>query len=162
MKNYARGIIEDASDRDSDDIIQDVMTGVFERADISRPIDNAAAYIYRSLRNRIIDIMRVRKEPVVSIDDDTCFTKVAIPDESIAGPEILFERNEILEAINEAVMKLPEELKTVFIMNEIEGRTYREISGITGIPPGTLMARKSRAMNILKGQLSNLKIFMED
>lgn len=61
MVGYVRHIIDDASDRDSEDIVQDVMAGIFEAADITRPVENLSAYIYRSLRNRVIDIIRDRK-----------------------------------------------------------------------------------------------------
>ena len=62
LVSYVRSRIDDAADRDAEDIVQDVMLNIFDKADISIPIENLAAYIYQSLRNRIVDLFRKRKE----------------------------------------------------------------------------------------------------
>ena len=67
MNSYVKQRIDDMASRDSEDIIQDVMLGVFEAADVSGPVENLAAYIYSSLRNRIVDILRKKEKQTNSL-----------------------------------------------------------------------------------------------
>ena len=62
MVSYVRRLITDASDRDGEDIVQDVMLGLWDAADVSLPVERLSSYIYRSLKNRVIDVMRSRRE----------------------------------------------------------------------------------------------------
>ena len=61
LVRFVRRRIDDAADRDAEDIVQDVMLKIFDSADVSLPFENLAAYVYRSLRNRVIDLLRTRK-----------------------------------------------------------------------------------------------------
>ncbi|HPS58625.1 MAG TPA: RNA polymerase sigma factor [Spirochaetota bacterium] len=163
MVGYVRRIIEDASDRDSEDIVQDVMAGFFEAADITRPVENLSAYIYRSLRNRVIDIMRSRREhlsldasdPKTGLSLSECLEDIRYNTEDAVLMEIM------RDTLEDSVLNLPDEMKEVFIMTEFEGRSYSEISKMTGIPPGTLLSRKSRAIDRIRADLHLYRNFME-
>ena len=61
MVSYVRGLIDDMADRDSEDVVQDVILGIWDTADVTIPLDKLSAYVYRSLKNRVIDLMRSRK-----------------------------------------------------------------------------------------------------
>jgi RNA polymerase sigma factor (sigma-70 family) len=163
LTNYVRSNISEAADRSSEDIVQDVMTSIFENADISRPIENVAAYIYSSLKNRVIDILRKKNFQTTSMDEENdSISLLDIVGDLKNMPEKLYERNQIYGKLYEAVDRLPDNLKSVLIMNEIEGITFREISENTGIPAGTLMARKARAIEILKIDLIKFKNYIEE
>ncbi|MBN1665355.1 MAG: sigma-70 family RNA polymerase sigma factor [Deltaproteobacteria bacterium] len=162
MVRYVRARLHEAADRDSEDIVSDVIARIFERADISAPIENLGAYVYRALKNRIIDILRTRDEAAISFEDEKVFLEQDLWTNDRESPHGLIEKKEMTAALYEAVMELPEELRSVFIMNEIDGKTFKEISGLTGIPAGTLMARKARAVDRLAKKLSNLRIYLED
>ena len=62
--SYVRRLIDDAAERDGEDIVQDVIVNLFDKADITSPIENLTAYVYRALRNRIIDYLRKKRESV--------------------------------------------------------------------------------------------------
>ena len=68
LLNYARRKIDDMADRDAEDIVQDVFVSLFEKADVTLPIENLAAYVYQSLRNRLVDIFRKKKD-TLSLED---------------------------------------------------------------------------------------------
>jgi len=162
MVRYVRARLQDASDRDSEDIVGDVIAGIFERADVSAPIEHLGAYVYRSLRNRIIDILRRRNDGARTFDDEDFFADRDSPADDGAGPQRLMEKKEVAAALYKEIMGLPEDLRSVFMMSEIDGKTFREISEFTGIPAGTLMARKARAVDRLAKKLSYYRIYLED
>ena len=54
---YIRHRIEDTAQRDGEDIVQDVFFNVFNKSDITEPIENLTAYVYQAPRNRTIDLL---------------------------------------------------------------------------------------------------------
>ena len=58
LKNYIRSYMSDKSDYDAEDIIQDVALNFFSRVDFETPVENLTGYIYRAIRNKIIDLQR--------------------------------------------------------------------------------------------------------
>lgn len=64
MVNYVRGKAAEIAEQDAEDIVQDVVFNMVDRADITSPIENLIAYAYQALRNRIIDSFRTRKKKV--------------------------------------------------------------------------------------------------
>ena len=147
LVRYARRLIDDAADRDAEDIVQDVMLSIFEKADVSIPIENLAAYVYRSLRNKVIDIFR-KKSDIISLSDVIADARY--------DTEREVEKKELMDFVFRAVDDLPEEQKTVLIAIEFEGWSYRELSERWGIPLGTLLARKSRALQNIRKKLTGL------
>ena len=55
--------------------------------------------------------------------------------------------------ISVAIEKLPEDFRTVIILNDIEGFTYEEIADFVDIPVGTVRSRLHRARKMLYVQL---------
>ena len=68
---------------------------------------------------------------------------------------------EIQEKIRKAVASLPEELRVVFVLRELEDLSYEEISKMLNIPIGTVESRIYRARMKLKTLLSDLRTVEE-
>lgn len=62
-------------------------------------------------------------------------------------PDDLFRKRHLREKVEEAVQLLPEHHRIVFVLREIEGRSYEEIADITGTNLGTVKSRLNRARN---------------
>lgn len=62
LRAYAKSRIDDTADRDAEDIVQDVALKLFSRRDNASPINNIAGYVYRAIRNKIVDLMRTQNE----------------------------------------------------------------------------------------------------
>jgi len=71
-----------------------------------------------------------------------------------ADPARTAERAELGRALEEALARLPEELRTVFLLSEVEGLRYREIADVMGCPPGTVASRKFKAVKSLRDALA--------
>lgn len=150
---FVRSRIADAADSDPYDIVQDVAFGIFDAADITAPIENASAYVYRALRNRIIDRMR-RRKPVRSLDaafgdDEDGLTFGETLASVLPDALMLLEADERQRALHTALAKLDEKSRAVLVATEFEDRSFRDLAEDWGEPIGTLLARKSRAMKSL-------------
>jgi len=145
LVGYVRRRIDDAADHDAEDIVQDVVVHLFDRADPSVPIQNLAAYIYRALRNRIVDYFRRKRETVT--------LREAVPN-SMQNPALEIEKEEILEDVFAAMEALSAEEKAVILATEMEGRAFKELAEEWAIPLGTLLARKNRALKKIRKHLT--------
>jgi RNA polymerase sigma-70 factor (ECF subfamily) len=62
-------------------------------------------------------------------------------------PDDLFRKRHLRDVVEKAVEQLPEHHRVVFVLREMEGKTYEEISEITGVNLGTVKSRLNRARN---------------
>lgn len=145
LVGYVRRRIDDAGDQDAEDIVQDVIVNLFDRADPTIPVQNIAAYIYRALRNAIIDRLRKRRETVA-------FSEAAMASDE--DPYREAEKGEMLELVFKAMDELNVGEKAVILATEFDGRSFRDLAEEWGIPLGTLLARKSRALDKIRKQLT--------
>lgn len=62
-------------------------------------------------------------------------------------PDDLFRKRRLRELVEGAVDRLPEHHRVVFVLRELEGKSYEEIAEITGCNLGTVKSRLNRARN---------------
>lgn len=72
-------------------------------------------------------------------------------DESHAGGDA--ERKEMLE---QSLARIDPELRSIFVLREVEGMSYHEIGEVLQIPGGTVGSRLNRARRELRRHLSDL------
>ena len=60
LLGYVRARIRRISDMDAEDLIGEVMLSIVSKVDTSGPVENIAAYAYRSINNKIADYRRQR------------------------------------------------------------------------------------------------------
>ena len=64
-----------------------------------------------------------------------------------ARPDDQFRKRHVREMVEDSVAKLPEHHREVFVLRELEGRSYEEIAEITHCNLGTVKSRLNRARN---------------
>jgi RNA polymerase sigma-70 factor, ECF subfamily len=62
-------------------------------------------------------------------------------------PDDLYRKRRLKQMVDSVVEVLPEHHRTVFVLREMEGKTYEEIAEITGCNLGTVKSRLNRARN---------------
>lgn len=70
-----------------------------------------------------------------------------------ASPESEVSRRQDRRAVNEALARLPVELREALVLRELQELSYKEIAVIQDIPVGTVMSRLSRGRQMLLRQL---------
>jgi RNA polymerase sigma factor (sigma-70 family) len=155
LVGYVRRLIDDAADMDGEDILQEVMVGIFDRADVVAPIQNLSAYVYRSLSNRIVDRYRRRRGDVSldgSQEGDVLPLLESLPDTRYDATTGV-ERAELEGALFEAIDSLRPEFRRVVVETEFRGKTFRELSRELRVPVNTLLSWKHRAVLQLRAAL---------
>jgi RNA polymerase sigma factor (sigma-70 family) len=157
LVSYVRSWIADEADRDAEDIVQDVLAGIFERADVTAPIADLSGYVYGALHNRIVDAYRVKRR-TVSMDAATADAEGGSLYDVVADlryeASAEGEKKELRDGLFTAIENLPADQRAVVVATELEGRKFRELAEEWGTPIGTLLARKHRAIKSLRAALT--------
>lgn len=160
LVNYVRRWIQDTAERDGEDIVQDVMLNIFDSTDITAPVENLAAYVYRSLYNSAVDMLRKSKRTVsfdTGIDHEHDMSFLDVLSDIRYDAHSAMQKKDLRARIFEAVDRLNPALRAVFIATEFEGRSFRELSDAWDMPIGTLLSRKHRAVLQVKSVLEDLR-----
>jgi RNA polymerase sigma factor (sigma-70 family) len=148
-----------STDEDAEDILQDVFFQFLSNNSVAQPIEQLSAWLYTVARNRIIDWYRKRKQKVESpMDEETGLPmnlEEILFDPSDEPDRVLF-RGAVWDALAEALEDLPEEQSEVFMLHELEGRSFKEIAELTGENINTLLSRKRYAVLALRKALQEM------
>ncbi|HLV78277.1 MAG TPA: RNA polymerase sigma factor RpoE [Marinobacter sp.] len=74
----------------------------------------------------------------------------------VASPERLLQREQLQRALNDAIARLPEELRSAFLLREYDGLSYEDIARILECPIGTVRSRIFRARDAVDRHLGPL------
>jgi len=150
---FVKSRVRRISEMDAEDIVADVMLGLVSRLETNGPVENLAAYAYRSIRNRIADYERSRAR-ITSLDgmadEDGELPLLSLLAAESDEPFGAQERAERLHRLTDAIGRLEPRQRAVLIATELRGKSFRELSEVWGEPIGTLLSRKSRAVKTLR------------
>jgi len=144
-----------------EDIVSDLMTDLFNRADITEQVENMGAYLYCSIQNKVIDYLRRRKKTIAFDNTDD---RENGDERSGTVPEPSYDMQPELDAVEirkrliKALDELAPDQRAVWIAIEQDGYTFRELATEWGVPLGTLLARKHRANAALQQALQDLRV----
>jgi RNA polymerase sigma factor (sigma-70 family) len=163
VKDYSRRLLgfirkRVTNEADAEDILQDVF---YQLLGNKEPIDQITSWLFTVARNKIIDSKR-KKQPLAvdflfSGEEDgemNGWMDILMDDSS--NPETIYLRNLFQETLMEALNDLPEEQKQAFVLNELDGIPFKQISDETGVPVNTLISRKRYAVLYLREKLATL------
>lgn len=148
---------------EAEDILQDVFYEMIQMYRLMKPIEQLASWLFTVARNKITD--RYRKKKPLFIDDAFSFNARDEEEQYLLADllpskdyslESQLMREEIMEAITVALEELPAEQREVFILHELEGKSFKEIMQMTGAPQNTLLSRKRYAVLYLRERLLHL------
>jgi RNA polymerase sigma factor (sigma-70 family) len=158
LRRFIRSRVLDKGD--VEDVLQEVFYELIAAYRLMKPAEQMTAWLFRVARNRITDLFRKRR--TVSLDEtaedgDDGRTLIDLLPSPDAGPDAVFARNLLFDALDEALDELPEEQREVFIAHEFEGRSFKEISEETGVSVNTLLSRKRYAVLYLRERLLEIR-----
>ena len=145
---YFTGTCEDA-----EDLTQEVLLRIWENMDSLR-FGLTKSWISKVTRNICIDWLRrrgARPETPLSFESEDRELDVPAP---FHEPEV--ERDELRRTIEKAIAKLPEKLRSVIILREIEDLKYEEISDVLDMPINSVKSYIHRGRRLMRDQLSSI------
>lgn len=131
--------------QDADDLTQQVFLQMFRKIEQFQGQSKFQTWLYRLSVNESLQYLRKnkRKQQVLSHD----------PIDDRPSPIRHREAKDLLDA---ALDRLEPLLRSIFLLKETQGLSYREIAEVTNIPEGTVGSRLNRARRQLREHLIEL------
>ncbi len=136
---------------EADDVLQEVMLAVWNKAHLFKPEKAAAStWIFAIARNKRIDRIRKNASAVLDPEDPSLQpAQLENGDQSLLG-------SQRKDAIRDALMALPEDQRRVVELSFMKGLSHSEISDQLELPLGTVKSRIRLAFQRLRGELGDL------
>jgi len=147
-----------SSEADAEDILQDVF---YQFIGNTQPIEQLTAWLFTVARNKITDRKRKHKNELLDDiyinEDEDSLNWAELFFDTNDNPETEYLRSLFWEELTNALNELPEDQKKVFVLNELEGISFKDIAAQTGDSINTLLSRKRYAILYLRERLQTLK-----
>jgi RNA polymerase sigma factor (sigma-70 family) len=159
LRNFIRRRVPDEAD--VEDLLQEVFYELVRANRLLMPIEYVTGWLYRVARNRITDLFRKKKpenfsdQAVADEEGELIEFEDLLPSPD-AGPDGQYLRSVLLDELEVALAELPDEQREIFIANEIEGRSFKELSEESGVSINTLLSRKRYAVLHLRERLHSI------
>ena len=146
------------SNEEAEDILQEVWYQ-FSRIINLDEIESISGWLFSVARNKITD--RYRK-PTEDLYEDSLFDHqdgAEIRDillSTSASPEDAFFKELFWQTLSDALDELPAAQRNVYVQNELEGLTLREIAEQSGENIKTIISRKRYAVSHLRRRMQSL------
>jgi RNA polymerase sigma-70 factor (ECF subfamily) len=138
---------------DADDVTQEVLIKLWRNID-NFNMNAAGSYIMKMTHNHCIDYLRKRnhmQKKEMEIDD--IFEETYKIDDDHNDPEIMVFSENLNQKLKDAIERLPLHLKSIFVMYQMQGMKYKEISRTLDIPLNSVKVYLMRARIKLQKEL---------
>ena len=152
LLRFAQSLTRDPSS--AEDLVQDVYLAALRNWHQYDPALNCRHWLFAICRNRFHRIS-ARAQRQVAVDDAELESLAAPIPASVMPADFAtwVDRTEIQQAIQRAMVTLPERFREVAVLVDWHDLTYAAAAGILAVPVGTVRSRLFRARRILQQRL---------
>jgi RNA polymerase sigma-70 factor (ECF subfamily) len=154
LYNYALAIARNSDD--AQDLVQETYFKAYKNYHQFEGGTNSKAWMFMILKNTFINNYRKLKREPSKVDYDEIediYENIKSEQSKDNNLDLDFYNNLFDDDFSSALTKLPEKMKEVFLLCDLEGYSYEEISEIVDIPIGTVRSRLHRARKLLQDEL---------
>lgn len=146
-------------DQDAEDVLQETYIKAFRALPDFEGRSSLTTWLYRIAVNEALMLVRKRKPQPISIEENTPFDAEAESDgmeivDFCCLPEGELLSSESRQFLDKAVQNLPENLKVVFVMRDLEGLSIPETAEVLNLSENNVKIRLLRARLHLRQELS--------
>lgn len=146
------------NEAEAEDVVQETFLSAFKAIDKFEGRSGLATWLYRIAHNAALMRLRRVRPDQVSVDDEELFGEgLMVPTQLhdwCCLPEHDFESSETRVELERAIKDLPEKLRAVFVMRELEGLSTEETAEALDVSIDVVKVRLHRARLQLRERLS--------
>ena len=145
---------------DIDDVTQEAFIKAYRALPSFRGESAFYTWLYRIAINSAKNFLNANgrramvSSDIADEDGETYDMASQVPD--LNTPETALMNKQIVETVNAATARLPEELRTAITLREMDGLSYEEIAEAMDCPIGTVRSRNFRAREAIAAELRPL------
>ena len=158
LVRFVSGYLQD--ENAAQDIVQETFLRVARHPQRLLDVSNCHNWLVRVARNLSVDHLRgvIRRRKYTAAYARQRAAEAAAREVSLAEPaDAAVEREEVRRRVREEIRQLNPRLKELMLLKVQEGKTYREIAGITGLSVTNVGYLLHRAMKTLAVRLKDLR-----
>ncbi len=134
----------------AEDLVQEAFIRIYRHLHRFDPSKKFSTWVYTIASNLAKNELRNRsRSPFILFQSiKQLWQEEARPlqlDDETSRPDEVYSRNQLRELVDDTVAKLGEHHREVFVLRELEGKSYEEIAEIVGCNIGTVKSRLNRA-----------------
>jgi RNA polymerase sigma-70 factor (ECF subfamily) len=148
LRRVALSVLGDPDE--AEEVVQETFLNAYESLKDFRGDSSLQTWLYRIALNA--SLMRLRKK-VTALSLERDLEEERLPTPGPAGPEEALIEAERRVTLMKAIDKLPESLREVVLLRDIEGLSNTEAAQVLGISPGAFRVRLHRAHQRLQEEL---------
>lgn len=145
------------NEEDAEEVLQDVFTTLHRKLALFQGKSAFSSWLYRIVVNAsFMKLRKRRQKPTVHLEDLAPYTRQqALNAEYSAYDHVdqYTQNNEIKKTLQEAVERLPEQYRSVFILRDIKGFSNQETSEILSLSVPAIKSRLHRSRILLRKKL---------
>jgi RNA polymerase sigma-70 factor, ECF subfamily len=134
----------------SKEVVHNVFVKIWENRHNFEWEKPAKSYLYTSVYNRSMNAIRDNKKFATPADDEIQSAMLETGEFSDT-----MEVAELEVKIQNAIKKLPEKCREVFVLNRFQGKKYAEIAEYLSISIKTVETQMSKALKVMKEELKD-------
>lgn len=153
---FARDYVLSADD--AENIVQDVFLHLYERRELMDFCDSPVAYLFTAVKNRCLDCLRRRmaeRDAVEALQSELTM-ELKLKYDSLEIFDTAFgDEPSVARRIEQALQKLPDRCREIFVMNKLEGKKQRQIAEELNISVNTVETQMGVAYKKLREELKD-------
>ena len=130
------------------DAVQEAFVKLWENCAKVSP-EKAKSYLYTVANNLYLNVIKAEKVRLKYAD----LHSNSISHES---PEYVLEEKQFKEKLDKALNNLPENQRTTFLLNRVDGKKYKEIAELEGVSVKAIEKRMHLALKTLREQIDGI------
>lgn len=143
---------------DAEEVLQDVFVNVYTKIHNFEEKSSFSSWLYRITVNSSFMKLRKRRQShrITSIEDLCPAERDLVrnaSDASVEGIDESSANKQILQTISEAIAKLPDDYRPVFVLRDVDGLTTRQVSKMLNLTAPAVKSRLHRSRMILRKRL---------
>ncbi|GAB3275221.1 RNA polymerase sigma-70 factor [Larkinella harenae] len=139
---------------DANDILQELFTTLWLRRKELVFTGSVSAYLYQSVRNRVLDVIAHQKVTAKYIDSLNQFIET---DEYSTDQQV--REQELSQLIEQEVARLPAKMREIFELSRINQLSYKEIAEALNISDKTVKKQVNNALRILRQKIDLIILY---
>jgi RNA polymerase sigma-70 factor (ECF subfamily) len=143
------------SNSDAEDIAQQVFIRVWKSARRYVPRAKFTTWLLKITRNLVFnELRRAKRRAQVSLQPEPGAEEISLKDETNPAPDASLLEGELQQAIEEAIMQLPESQRMALVLRRYEQLSYEEIAEVLDLSVPAVKSVLFRARTELRARLS--------
>lgn len=130
------------------DAVQEAFVKLWENCAKVSP-EKAKSFVYTVANNLYLNVIKAEKVRLKHADS-------LVRDRTNESPEFLMEEKEYQKKLDDALHALPENQRTTFLLNRIDGKKYAEIAEMEGVSIKAIEKRMHLALKSLREHIDGI------